>query len=119
MRTLVLMAVTTLALVGCKKEAGGEAVKQVAPARTVELKVTEQGFEPDKVQLKQGEPVRFRVTRVTENTCATDILVAGTDIKVKLPMNEPQEFDYTPEKAGTVKFGCAMGMMVSGVMVVE
>jgi plastocyanin domain-containing protein len=121
MRTLVLVVAAMAVVSGCKKDMGGgdPGKGPQTPARTVEMKVTEDGFVPGNISLKKGEPVKFRVTRVTENTCATELLVSGTDIKVALPLNEPAEFSYTPDKAGEVKFGCAMDMMVSGVMVVE
>jgi plastocyanin len=87
--------------------------------RVVELKVTADGFQPGKVSLKQGEPVTFVVTRVTDETCATELLIAGTDVKAELPLNKPVEVAWTPTKAGEVKFGCAMDMMVGGVLLVE
>jgi len=38
---------------------------------------------------------------------------------VPLPLNKAVEVAWTPTKAGKVKFGCAMDMMVSGVLLVE
>ena len=139
MRT-TLIALTVLAITGCKKEEpkpapvvpppvaapAVEAPREVeAPkpaatgARTVELKVTEDGFQPGTITLKKGEPVKFVVTRVTDATCATELLIAETDIKADLPLNKPVEIAWTPTKAGKVKFGCAMDMMVSGLLLVE
>lgn len=93
--------------------------KPTAGARVVELKVTEDGFVPGNVTLKNNEPVKFVVTRTTDATCATELLIAGTDIKADLPLNKPVEIAWTPTKAGQVKFGCAMDMMVSGMLLVE
>lgn len=131
--TLFLIATAA----GCKKDAPPpapapvvvktpapeEAPKAVAPApangRVVELAVTDDGFVPANVTLKANEPVTFRVTRKTDETCARDLLIEGTDIKLALPLNEPVEVAWTPTKAGKVKFGCAMEMMVGGVLLVE
>ncbi|MBM4784013.1 MAG: copper transporter [Archangiaceae bacterium] len=93
--------------------------KPAAGARVVELKVTEDGFVPGNVTLKNNEPVKFIVTRTTDATCATELLISGTDIKAELPLNKPVEIAWTPTKAGQVKFGCAMDMMVSGMLLVE
>lgn len=93
--------------------------KPTAGARVVELKVTEDGFVPGNVTLKNNEPVKFVVTRITDATCATELLISGTDIKADLPLNKPVEIAWTPTKAGQVKFGCAMDMMVSGMLLVE
>ena len=126
MRTLATIgALTLLALGGCKEAPAPTPstptarAAPAAPARRVALKVTAEGFQPDSVPLKAGEPVTLVVTRVSDETCATDLLIDGTDIKVALPLNTPVEVAYVPARAGKVKFGCAMDMMVSGVLLVE
>ena len=133
MRTTFL-AFAVLTITACKKDEPNpalvapppvaapvvEAPKPVAPgARTIEMQVTEDGFQPGNVTLKKDEPVKFVVTRVTDATCATELLIADTDIKAELPLNKPVEIAWTPTKAGKVKFGCAMDMMVSGMLLVE
>lgn len=108
---------------GCKSEQPAAALipARAAPTagRVVELKVTEEGFEPTPVSVKKGEPLTLKITRVTDKTCATEILVDGTDINVPLPLNQQVEVRYTPDKSGQIRYGCAMGMMVSGVLIVE
>jgi plastocyanin domain-containing protein len=106
---------------GCKEAPATVATPAAKPAppRRVALAVVAEGFVPDAVPLKAGEPVTLVVTRKTDETCATDLLIEGTEIKVALPLNAPVEVAYTPAKTGKVKFGCAMDMMVSGVLLVE
>lgn len=134
MRTTFLI-LAVLAVTACKKDEAKpsvvappvveapkavEAPKPVAAGtRSIEMKVTEDGFQPGNISLKKGEPVKFIVTRVTDATCATELLIADTDIKAELPLNKPVEIAWTPTKAGQVKFGCAMDMMVSGMLLVE
>lgn len=138
MRTFIAL-IAVIAITACKKDEvkppepvkAVEAAKPVevkpaavdakptAGARVVELKVTEDGFVPGNVTLKKDEPVKFVVTRITDATCATELLISGTDIKAELPLNKPVEIAWTPTKAGQVKFGCAMDMMVSGMLLVE
>ncbi|MDX2009740.1 MAG: cupredoxin domain-containing protein [Myxococcaceae bacterium] len=142
MRQLLLSLLAPFVLcTACKKDAPppaeapkvvaevkpADAVKPAEPpkpadgkaARVIELKVTAEGFQPGNVTLKKDEPVTFVVTRVSDETCATELLIAGTDIKADLPLNKPVEIAWTPTKAGQVKFGCAMDMMVSGMLLVE
>jgi plastocyanin domain-containing protein len=90
-----------------------------APARTVELKVTDKGYEPSPITLKKGEPVKLVVTRTTEHTCATEIIIDKTDINVELPLNKPVEIAFTPKDSGELKYGCHMGKMLSGVFLVQ
>lgn len=134
MRPLLILSIT-LALAACKKEEAAPTPKPAEPAkpaevvkaapppaggvRTVTMEVTGDGFVPANLTLKANEPVKFVVTRKTDETCATDLLIDGTDIKVALPLDKPVEVAWTPTKAGKVKFGCAMDMMIGGVLLVE
>ncbi len=101
-----------------KQPAKAEAKAAPAP-RVVEITVTEKGYEPSPIKVKAGEPLLLKVTRKTEKTCATEILIKGTDINVPLPLDKTVEIPFTPAKTGEVKYGCAMGMMISGVLTVE
>jgi plastocyanin domain-containing protein len=87
--------------------------------QTVELAVTDNGFEPTPVKVKAGQPVELRITRKTEKTCATDIVVKEHDINQKLPLNETVVVSFTPTKTGELKYGCAMDQMIAGVLLVE
>lgn len=136
MRTLFTLTLLTLGLTSCKKEEvvptrpvelakapqaakPAELVKGAEGVRTITMVVSDEGFVPANVTLKANEPVKLVVTRKTDETCATAILIDGTDIKKDLPLNQPVEVAWTPTKPGKVKFGCAMDMMVGGVLLVE
>jgi len=125
-----LLALTCSALVlasSSSSAAGadaGAAVPKAAEAksaspRTVEIKVTQNGYEPSPIKLKKGEPVKLVVTRTTEQTSATEIVVDKTDINVPLPLNKPVEIAFTPKESGKLVYGCHMGKMISGVFMVE
>ncbi|MFZ5471600.1 MAG: cupredoxin domain-containing protein [Myxococcota bacterium] len=101
-------------------EAPKEKAKPAAAApRVVKITVTENGYEPSPITVKKGEPLKLVVTRKVERTCATELLIKDTDINVPLPLNTTVEIPYTPDKTGKIKYGCAMGMMISGVLLVE
>jgi plastocyanin domain-containing protein len=94
-------------------------VLAAAPAaRTVDLAVTEKGFEPDKVEVKRGEPVHLVVTRKTDATCAKELVIRDQGIRKELPLNQPVSIDFTPQRAGEIKYACGMGML-AGVLVVQ
>ncbi|MGZ3459062.1 MAG: cupredoxin domain-containing protein [Archangium sp.] len=126
---LTLAAAVLSASQGCSKDAKSAesskpAVQATPPAKpgepyTVALTVTEKGYEPSPVLLKQGQPVKLVLTRTTEHTCATDIVLDEYGIRAKLPLNQPVEVTFTPAKTGKLVYGCAMGKMVSGVFMVE
>jgi DNA replication initiation complex subunit (GINS family) len=96
-----------------------EASKPAGAPRTVALTVTEKGYEPSPLQLKKDEPVKLVVTRTTDQTCATEIVMKEYGINTPLPLNTPVEIAFTPNKTGTLTYGCAMNQMISGVFMVE
>lgn len=93
--------------------------KDTGPAgkpRRVEMAVTEKGFEPAKIEARVGEPLTLVVTRKTDRTCARQLVISGEGGKTDLPKDKTVEVAYTAKTEGPVKFGCAMGMMVSGII---
>jgi plastocyanin domain-containing protein len=85
---------------------------------TIDLAVTEKGFEPAKVTVKKGEPVHLVVTRRVEHTCATEIQIKEAGVREKLPLNKPVSIELTPTKSGELRYACGMGML-GGVLLVE
>lgn len=133
MRPTLLAILAVLACTSCKKEppataaaaqplpapAAAQAPTPAPGARVITMDVTEDGFVPGNVTVKKDVPLTLQVTRKTDATCATELLIDGTDIHVKLPLNTPVAVAWTPKVAGSVKFGCAMDKMVGGVLLVE
>jgi plastocyanin domain-containing protein len=87
-------------------------------ARTIEMSVTSDGFVPAEVAVKKGEKVRLAITRKTDKTCATEIVVKDYKIHKPLPLNKTVYVELTPTKTGKVRYACGMDM-ISGVLVVE
>ena len=44
-------------------------------ARSVEMSVTNKGFDPARIEVKKGEPVHLVVTRKTDGTCAKELVI--------------------------------------------
>jgi plastocyanin domain-containing protein len=87
--------------------------------KTVTMTVTSKGFEPAAVEVKKGEAVTLVITRKTEKTCATDIVIDEVGVKQTLPLNTPVKVTFTPTRSGELKYGCAMDKMVGGVLKVQ
>jgi plastocyanin domain-containing protein len=85
-------------------------------ANKVEMKITEKGFEPQNIRVKSGEPVVLTITRTTDVTCGTEIVIDEYKVNEKLPLNQPVTVTFTPTKAGELRYGCAMKKMVGGVI---
>jgi plastocyanin len=84
-------------------------------ARTIEIAVTAKGFEPARVKVKKGEPLKLVVTRKTDDTCAKEIVIPDENIKADLPLDKPVTLSFTPKKSGEIRYTCGMNM-VSGVL---
>jgi plastocyanin domain-containing protein len=84
--------------------------------QNVDLKVTDNGFEPPEIKVKPGSHVILKVTRTTDQTCATQIKV--NDKKTDLPLNKQVSIDAGTLKKGEIKFACGMDM-ISGHIIAE
>ena len=93
---------------------GATKAAEKAP-QLVELAVTDEGFVPNEVHVKAGQPLKLRVTRKTEATCAKDIVIKS--LGINKPLNTPVEVELTPAK-GKVRYACAMDM-IAGVIIAE
>ena len=134
-KTLLLPAAAALALgaaspAAAQQHGGHDSMHSAQPAkgaiaegtlkdgvRVFEMAVTEEGFEPSRVKIKKGEKVRFLVTRKTDRTCATEIVIKEHGIEQKLPLDKTVTVEFTPTKSGEVRYACGMGH-VSGVLFV-
>jgi plastocyanin domain-containing protein len=85
--------------------------------RTVEMQVTSDGFVPSKIKANKGEKLRLVVTRKTDRTCATEIVVKDHGIEKKLPLDQPVTVEFTPSKSGEIKYACGMGHITGVVFV--
>jgi plastocyanin domain-containing protein len=92
--------------------------KAARAAVTHEIAVTSDGFVPASIQVKRGEPVRLVVTRKTQRTCATEIVIKDYGVNQPLPLDKPVTIELTPTKAGQVRYACGMDM-IHGVLKVE
>ena len=81
--------------------------------------MTGEGFVPNHIAAKVGQPITLLITRKTDATCAREILFKGQPGKTELPLGKQVEATFTPQASGEVPFGCAMGMMVGGTLEVK
>lgn len=73
-----------------------------------DIKVEQSGFVPAELTVPAGQEVTLRVTRTTDKTCATEIVIKDQGIKKELPLNQPVEVKFTPKAKGDLRFACAM-----------
>jgi plastocyanin domain-containing protein len=110
------LALATLTLAPLSACTGSDAAKAEPANNEVSMVITDKGFEPQNLTVKQGQPVKLTITRKTNSTCATEIVIDEYQLNVKLPLNTPVTVTFTPTKSGTLKYGCAMNKMIGGVI---
>lgn len=103
-RKLVAVSLGVLTFAGAAAASGGS-------PQVVELRVTGRGFEPWRVTLKKDQPVRLVVTRITDDTCARELVIPDQHIRAELPLGKAVSVTFTPARTGAIRYSCAMGMM--------
>jgi plastocyanin domain-containing protein len=86
--------------------------------QTINVLVTEKGFEPSSLKAGPDQEISLAVTRKTDSTCAKEILFPAQKIKKELPLNKTVIINLGKLKKGEVSFSCGMNM-VSGVINVQ
>lgn len=95
----------------------GQAVVE-GDAQVVAMAVTSAGvYAPSVLRVQAGIPVRWEVTRDAWVGCANSLVMPAFGIRESLAEGL-NVITFTPDKAGTYTFSCAMGM-VRGTMIVE
>lgn len=98
-RRRLAAAMTILGVIACTSGAG-----------PIEMKVTRNGFEPALLRVSKGKLVELVITRMTDETCATEIVIPDAGLNVPLPLGKPVKVAFTPQREGRMRFACAMGM---------
>ncbi len=99
---IVLAGAALLAGAGCRRAQ--------KPGEPVRITVTRNGYEPWKVRAWKGVPLTLVVTRTTDETCATELVLPEYGIDRKLPLNQPVTITFTPAREGELRYACAMNM---------
>ena len=87
------------------------------PRKTITVKITKKGFVPKELSLQRDVLVRIIFIRQTAETCGTEVLFPEYKISKPLPLNKPVSVEFTPTKAGELKFTCGMDMLRGKVVV--
>ena len=76
----------------------------------VEVKVGVNGFDPWRIEARAGKPLALIVTRTTDDTCATEMIIPDAGVKAPLPLGKPVRVELLPARTGKLRFSCAMKM---------
>lgn len=85
-------------------------------AQRVTLEVTEAGFVPERIQVEAGRPIELVVTRTTDNTCGTEIVIGNGRQRADLPLNKAVTLKLAAMNKGELKISCGMAMLKGAVV---
>ena len=114
----LLLSLTVVALFACDKGKKTAPPKQEAPVtvgtvadgvRRIDVKASQNGYNPERIAGKPGEKLMLIFTRTVEGECLSQLKTPEGKI-VELPMNKPVEVAVTVPQQGELTFACGMDM---------
>ncbi len=84
------------------------------------IKMTQSGngYSPNEFTVVRGTPVKWIITSVNSNSCASSIISQKLNIRKNLVSGE-NVIEFTPTNTGRIPFSCSMGMFTGVINVVE
>jgi sulfite exporter TauE/SafE/copper chaperone CopZ len=86
--------------------------------QTVTMALTYQGYGPNVLQVKKDVPVRWVIDVKQMTRCTDEIILPEYNIRKKLAYGE-NIIEFTPKRAGEIKFSCWMRMVWGSFQVIE
>jgi len=117
LRALIL-SLSVVALLACDKGKKAAPPKQEAPVtvgtvtdgvRRIDVKASQNGYNPERIAGKPGEKLMLVFTRTIEGECLSHLKTPEGKV-VELPMNQPVEVAVTVPQQGELTFACGMDM---------
>ena len=109
---LSLLLLTTLGV------STARAAEPAATPRTIDIKVTDAGYEPAKLELIAGETVRLAFHSETDSECSGSVQSEDLGIEpTLLPKGKTTVIEIKAPKAGKYSFACSMSMNTGTVVV--
>ncbi len=76
------------------------------------------GYEPDRIVVQAGQPVRLNFLRKDPNSCLEQVLIPDFQIAKDLPLNKETTIEFTPKQPGDYSFTCGMNMFRGVIQVI-
>lgn len=99
----------------------GKAEKTLSEAKipdgAFKIVVSKEGFTPQEITYKKGQPLKLAFVRVDEENCGSEIVLKELNIKKKLPVGEVVTVDIPIDKPGEINFGCKSEAMKGKIVI--
>jgi uncharacterized protein len=98
-------------------EASGNAIIK-GDYQEIHMEVNRYGWEPNSFVLKKGVPVKWLIDVKELTGCNNEIIVRDYNLQFKLKKGL-NTVEFTPDKVGTIRWSCWMGMIPGSFIVTE
>lgn len=79
-------------------------------AQKITIAINSDGYTPARLRVKANQPVELTLKNDGAYSCASAFSLRSFGIYAQVAPNEQKTFTFTPTKAGSYNFSCAMGM---------
>jgi hypothetical protein len=90
---------------------------QTTPADAVRVTVSGAGYEPSRIEVERGRPVKLAFYRKDAQNCGGEVVFPSLNLRKKLPVGKTTVVEVTPKDTGELAFTCGMGMLKGAVVV--
>lgn len=110
--------ITGSSLSPAKISGGDSNVKIVDGKQEITMDVDGSGYSPNSFVLKKGIPVKWNINVKELTSCNSEIIV--NDYKIDKNLKQGLNvIEFTPDKTGTIRFSCGMGMLRGSFIVTD
>lgn len=88
------------------------------PADAIAIRVSKTGYEPSRIELQTGKPVKLAFQRIDAENCGSKVVFKSLNITRDLPVGKTVIIEFTPTESGEISFTCGMGMY-KGILVLN
>lgn len=90
---------------------------QTGDTQVIEMTVNG-NYDPNVIEAKAGVPLTFKIDHPSPGGCDQYLVFPDFGVSQELPPNGKTEITITPDKPGTYRFTCGMGML-NGTLIVQ
>ncbi len=108
---LVALGVSTPFLdIASKQPVSENRIGDVPVSQNVVIEIMSQGYSPDYIKVKSGQPVTLKVINKDSYSCAAAFRIPSLGVSFNLRPTQEEIVTFTPQKKGKIPFSCSMGM---------
>jgi hypothetical protein len=89
----------------------------VIPEGAFKIVVSKDGFTPQEISYKQGQPLKLAFYRADKENCGSEVIFKDLNIKKKLPVGKVVLVDIPTDNPGEFAFACGMDMLKGKIVV--